>query len=209
MCRQCITRGKTRWRSHTAPFGSSSTTGHVTTVITVAVEELIWRCPYAAASSQVCFESFAYLVILSTTVVSMCFAKTSDSVWVVGTLFLPMNWPCDHFSSADHSSFVVVVGLIPFSADDHTVTSRQCQKAQNPAGQTFSQLLLQIIHAARPQPTVWRTAACRLRSGAYTVLRLEIATVGCTVSIGCWHNNKIHVLDTLASGSTHHSSSSF
>ena len=140
--------------------------------------------------------------------------------WHIVFFFLPKNCPYDHFSPADHSSFVVVVGLIPFSADDHTVTSRQCQKAQDPAGQTSSQLLHQIIHVAKPQPTVWRTAACRLLSGAYhhavepsqrtdTVLSVDIATVGCPVSIGCWHHNKINVPDTLASGSAHHSSSSF
>ncbi len=206
MCRLCVALGKTGWRSHTAPPGSSSTTGHVTSVVTVAVEELydtLMRQLHPKYALKVCrprhFES-----------------KTSDIVWVVGTLFfLPKNCPYDHFSPADHSSFVVVVRLIPFSADDHTVTSRQCQKAQDPAGQTSSQLLHQIIHVAKPQPTVWRTAACRLLSRAYhhavepsqrtdTVLSVDIATVGCPVSIGCWHHNKINVPDTLASGSAHH-----
>ena len=119
--------------------------------IPVAVEELIVLFPHAAASSQVCFESLPSHVILS--------QKRLTSCGSLARCFLPKNCPYDHFSPADHSSFVVVVGLIPFSADDHTVTSRQCQKAQDPAGQTSSQLLLQIIHVAKPQPTtVWRTA---------------------------------------------------
>ena len=85
-CRLCMTLGKTGWRSHTASSASPNGPRHVTSVVTVAFEEkydTLMRQVHPRFALKVCrrrhFES-----------------KTSDTVWVVGTLLFNENCPLDH-----------------------------------------------------------------------------------------------------------------